>query len=82
MAPRTNLGCPHEGPRVEDYPSRAVTLPNIGVPHLIGVLTYRATSLIRSPPPVGPYSSPMPRDLTYVEIPSACTSTGTGLPRP
>ena len=25
--------------------------------------TYRGTSLIRPPPPVGPYSSPMPRDL-------------------
>jgi len=24
---------------------------------------YRGTSLIRTPPPVGPYSSPMPRDL-------------------
>ena len=26
-------------------------------------LVYRGTSLIRTPPPVGPYSSPMPRDL-------------------
>ena len=24
---------------------------------------YRGTSLIRNTPPVGPYSSPMPRDL-------------------
>ena len=24
---------------------------------------YRCTSLIRTPPPVGPYSIPMPRDL-------------------
>ena len=26
-------------------------------------LLYRGTSLIRNTPPVGPYSSPMPRDL-------------------
>ena len=26
-------------------------------------IDYRGTSLIRTPPPVGPYSSPMPRDL-------------------
>ena len=30
---------------------------------LLGSGTYRGTSLIRPPPPVGPYSSPMPRDL-------------------
>ena len=31
--------------------------------HLIEKCVYRGTSLIRNNPPVGPYSSPMPRDL-------------------
>ena len=32
-------------------------------PAIFGVLIYRGTSLIRTPPPIGPYSSPVPRDL-------------------
>jgi len=28
-----------------------------------GLQGYRGTSLIRNTPPIGPYSSPMPRDL-------------------
>ena len=27
------------------------------------IIPYRGTSLVRTPPTVGPYSSPMPRDL-------------------
>ena len=29
----------------------------------VGICSHRGTSLIRNNPPVGPYSSPMPRDL-------------------
>jgi len=49
---------------------RSLSLPRRPAPHFrhspwkvhMGLI-YRGTSLIRTPPPVGPYSSPMPRDL-------------------
>ena len=58
----------------EQFPVEPLELPPSGMhPHIRGVGAgvylalqqgeYRGISLIRTPPSVGPYSSPVPRDL-------------------
>ena len=52
------------GFRVEGLgPSEHSTLKGRVRWHLVEKCVYRGTSLIRKNPPVGPYSSPVPRDL-------------------
>ena len=50
----------------ENYPKSVKTISGIPYPHegsCVGC--YRGTSLTRNSPPIGPYSSPMSRDLWW-----------------
>ena len=50
----------------ENYPKSVKTISGILYPHegsCVGC--YRGTSLTRNSPPIGPYSSPMSRDLWW-----------------